>query len=111
MANTPSPKTTQATARKKTSASRPTSASDSHIFTKYIGSLELKPRQQSHMSLGLFNPAKPAKGFLVNVSPDPSAPDSVTTQITSLGNTRHYELILRVANYSDQELQAEIWEF
>lgn len=111
MVNPTPSKTTGQTARKKASTSRPASASDSYVFTKYLGSLELKPRQQSHMSLGLFNPSKPAKGFLVNVSPDPNVSDSVVTQITSLGNARHYELILRVANYGDQKLQAEVWEY
>ena len=103
-------KPTRSTARKKTSGSHHSPANDSHIFTKYVGSLEVKPHQQSHMSLGRYNAEQPAKGFSINISPDPSSPNSVTTQVTSLGNARRYELILRVANYGTEKLQAEIWQ-
>ncbi len=110
MVNTPTKKTSSKQTSTNTTAKLSKLTANSHIFTKFVGSLEIKPKQQSRMSLGMFNPKNPAKGFSVNLDLDPESSDNVTTEITTLGNSARYELILQVANFGDHKLQAEIWQ-
>lgn len=81
----------------------------SQIFTKLVGRLDLKPRDQQRMSLGHFTTAHPAKGFSITLNPEPETPDAVVTHITPLGTAKQYELVLHVANFSDKSLTVEVW--
>jgi len=82
----------------------------SQFFTKFVGRLQVKPRQQSRMSLGLFDSSNLAKGFCTTLTPDP-LPGTVVTQIaTPLGRMETYELTLQITNYGTEEIQAEVWQ-
>lgn len=81
----------------------------SHVFTKFVGRFNLKPRDQQRMSLGHFTVAHPAKGFSIALNPEPKTPDTVVTHITPLGTAKRYELVLHVANFSDELLNVEVW--
>jgi hypothetical protein len=78
-----------------------------HVFTQLKGTITVKPREQSRMSLGTFNDTKPPKGFSIEVNPEDA--ESVVSQITSLGTSKRYELILHIANYGDVVVDAEVW--
>ncbi len=82
----------------------------SQIFTKFIGKLEVKSQEQPHMLLGEFTSSFPAKGFLIQIEPDPDSTDSIVTQIIKLGTENHYNLILHIANYGDKTVYAEVWQ-
>jgi hypothetical protein len=82
----------------------------SSIFTKYVGKLEVKSRQQSRLSLGIFSDDDPAKGFSIEFSPEPESLESVVTQITTIGSPKHHELILQVANYGDKSVRGKVWQ-
>ena len=79
-----------------------------HIFTKFVGSLDIKPRDQQRLSLGHFTAAHPAKGFSIALNPEPETPDTVVAHITPLGTAKRYELVLHVANFSDESLNVEV---
>lgn len=73
-----------------------------------IGEIEVKPKEQPHMSLGNFNTANPPKGFTIHIDPDPD-PDAIVTQITRLGHDESYELVLHIANYGNKTVSVEVW--
>lgn len=82
----------------------------SQIFTKLVGRLDLKPRDQQRISLGHFTAAHPAKGFSIALNPEQESSDAVVTHITPLGMANRYELILHITNYSDTAVSAEVWQ-
>lgn len=93
----------------KTSSAAPLEHAKSSVFTQYVGTLEVKPRQQSRMSLGLYSDSRPAKGFSIDYLPEPIDTDAISALITSLGRASHYELTLQITNFSDQKVAAEVW--
>src|SRR5689334_4472071 len=82
----------------------------SKVFAKYVGKIQIEPRQQPRMSLGVFGPEVPAKGFSVEFTPELADHESVATRITSKGNARSYELFLQIANHSSRPITAEVWQ-
>ena len=83
--------------------------SQSSVFTKYIGKLRVGAAEQLRMSLGVFGADKPAKGFSVEVSPDPDPDESVVTEILATGSPARYELFLTIANFGGKPITAEVW--
>ncbi len=81
------------------------------VFTRYVGKLDVKPRQQSRLSLGLFSADNPAKGFCVHLTPEPEDPESITSHIaTPMGRMSTYELTLQITNYGAERISAEVWQ-
>lgn len=74
-----------------------------------LGEIEVRPKEQPHMSLGNFNNISPPKGFTIHISPDPE-PDDIVTQVTRLGEDDNYELVLHIANYGNKTVSAEVWQ-
>lgn len=74
-----------------------------------LGEIEVKSKEQPHMSLGNFSSANPPKGFAIHISPDPD-PEAIVTQVTRLGENDNYELVLHIANYGNQTVSAEVWQ-
>lgn len=72
-----------------------------------IGEIEVRSKEQPHMSLGNFNSMNPPKGFTIHISPD-SDPDDIVTQVTRLGEDDDYELVLHIANYGNKTVSAEV---
>lgn len=81
----------------------------SHVFTTYVGELEVKPQEQPHLVLGVFSSKQPAKGFSIEYKPQPDSTDSVVSQIYKVGDDKHYKLILQIANYGEDTVHAEVW--
>lgn len=84
-------------------------ASKSHIFTKFVGELEVKPQEQPHLVLGVYSSKRPAKGFSIEYTPEPESTDSLVSQIYQVGDDEHYKLILQIANYGTDTVRAEVW--
>ena len=76
--------------------------------TSALYSRSLNPSEQDHVSLGNFTANLPPKGFVIHINPDPE-PDAIVTQMTKIGTEWQYELILHIANYGDQTIDAEVW--
>lgn len=74
-----------------------------------IGEIEVKSKEQPHISLGNFSSANPPKGFAIHVTPDPE-PEAIVTQVTRLGEDDNYELVLHIANYGNKTVSAEVWQ-
>lgn len=83
--------------------------SQSSIFTRFIGKMKVGPTEQLQLSLGVFGVDRPEKGFSVALHPDPNPPESIVTEILSIGSATRYELFLSVANFSDKAITAEVW--
>ena len=100
-----------ATMRIKPTDDMPMGGWDDHtIFTKKIGNLRVKPRDQQHIHLGNYTTARHAKGFSISLTPEPALPDMVTADVITVDKGGGYELILHVANYGDTVIDAEVWE-
>jgi hypothetical protein len=84
-------------------------SSQSSVFTKYIGKLKVGRAEQLQMSLGVFGADRPAKGFSVEVSPDPQPEESVVTEVIAVGSPARHELFLSIANFGDKPITAEVW--
>jgi hypothetical protein len=74
-----------------------------------IQKIELKPAEQQRIPLGSFKEGNPPKGFSVEITPDPNPAGSVLTEVTSLGTTKQYRLILHVTNYGAKTVNVEVW--
>lgn len=74
-----------------------------------VGEIEVRSKEQPHMSLGNYRATDPPKGFAIRIDPSPD-PEAIVTQITSLGTKEEYELILHIANYGNRTVSAEIWQ-
>ena len=81
-----------------------------HGRASFLEKIEIKPGQQQRIVLGHFTEGKPPKGFSVEFAPDPNPAGSVLTEVTSLGTSRRYKLILLVANYGTRAVVAEVWQ-
>lgn len=75
-----------------------------------IERIELKPTDQRRIFLGEYTGDKPPKGFSIEASPDPYPEGSLLTEISSLGTSKHYKLILHITNYGTEPLVAEVWQ-
>lgn len=75
-----------------------------------IGEIEVRPEEQPHISLGNYNytSSTQPKGFFIKINPNPET-DSIVTQITRLGASERYELVLHIANYGSTTISAEVW--
>ena len=73
-----------------------------------IGEIEVKSKEQPHMSLGNFSDVNPPKGFAIHISPDPD-PEAIVTQVMRLGEDDNYELVLHIANYGNKTVSVEVW--
>lgn len=74
-----------------------------------IEKIELKPTEQKRIPLGTYREDDPPKGFSVEITPDPNPAGSVLTEVTSLGTTKQYKLILHITNYGIRTVSAEVW--
>ena len=74
-----------------------------------VAEIEVRPEEQSHISLGEYTSADPPNGFTIHISPDPE-PDAIVTKITRLGNDTQYELVLHIANYGSKTMSMEVWQ-
>jgi len=73
-----------------------------------VAELEVRAKEQPHISLGSYTAANSPKGFAIHISPDPE-PETIVTRITRLGTDKKYELVLHIANYGNVTVSAEIW--
>lgn len=74
-----------------------------------IGEIEVKSKEQPHISLGDYSATHPPKGFAIHITPDPE-PDTIVTQVTRLGDDSKYELVLHIANYGNMTVGVEVWQ-
>ena len=77
---------------------------------RFIEKLEVKPSNQRRITLGDYTQETPPKGFLIELSPDPSPADSVDTKITGLVDAGHYTLHLHVANRGTKAVRLDVWQ-
>jgi hypothetical protein len=73
-----------------------------------IEKIAIKPGQQCRIYLGSYSEANPPTGFSVELNPDPVPANSVVTEVSSLGLSQHYKLILHIANYGTKTITAEV---
>ena len=70
--------------------------------------VEVPPRDQYHASLGDFTVDTPPIGFSIEITPD-HRPEEVAAQITKLSaEYDEYELVLHVANRSNETVSVEV---
>jgi hypothetical protein len=81
--------------------------SEMPVEAHLINEIEVKSKEQPHVSLGNYIGTLP-KGFAVHVNPASSS-DTIVTQVTRLGIGDEYELVLHIANYSDQTISVGVW--
>lgn len=76
-----------------------------------LGEVEVKPGEQSHISLGDFHKFNPQRNFYVHLNPTPQDEDAIVTQMTQLMTSENqYELVLHIANYDRKTICAEVWQ-
>jgi hypothetical protein len=75
----------------------------------FIEKIELKPTDQRRILLGNFTENNPPKGFSVEITPDPNPEGSVLTEVTSLGTSKRYKLVMHITNYGISTVSAEVW--
>lgn len=74
-----------------------------------IAVLEVKPLDQTYISLGEYILSRPPIGFSIAITPD-YEPDDVVAQITRIDAAgEEFELVLHIANYGDKSLSVEIF--
>ncbi|HEV2403391.1 MAG TPA: hypothetical protein VGS08_04270 [Candidatus Saccharimonadales bacterium] len=81
-----------------------------HKHANLIGKIEIKPSEQRRVGLGSFTEDKPAKGFSIELNPEPTPADSVVTEVSSLGTSKRYKLVLHIANYGSKTVNAGVWQ-
>lgn len=86
-----------------------TTLTDAPLDKHPIGEIEVKSKEQPHMSLGNFSAENSPKGFAIHICPDPE-PGDIVTQVTQIGDDRHYEMVLHIANYGNKTVSAEVWQ-
>jgi hypothetical protein len=90
-------------------ASQLITAAPRHEQAALVEKLNVKPGEQRRVALGSFTKDDPAKGFSIDLSPDPTPVDSIVTEVSSLGTPRRYRLVLHIANYGNKTVSAEVW--
>lgn len=73
-----------------------------------IEKLDVKPGAQRRVALGKFDKDNPAKGFSIELKPDSVPADSVVTQVSALGTSNQYRLVMHIANYGTKTVSAEV---
>ena len=81
-----------------------------HRQAKLITENGVKIGEQQRITLGSFTAASPPKGFSIELTPDPNPVGSVVTEVTSLGTSKRYKLVLLIANYGTKAVTAKIWQ-
>jgi hypothetical protein len=71
-----------------------------------IGEIEVRPKEQPHMSLGNYTSTNIPERFIIRVKPELES-DVIVAQIIKLEPKQ--ELILHVANYGNEIISAEVW--
>lgn len=78
-------------------------------FNSLIAEVEIKPVEQTHISLGNYPRKQRPQGFAIKPYPEVSD-EELITQITKLEHeSGEYELVLHVANYSEKIISIEVW--
>lgn len=79
-------------------------------FSRLLAEVEIKPVEQTHISLGNYSRDQIPQGFALKLHPELSS-DELVTQITKLEHENGgYELVLHVANYGERTISIEIWQ-
>jgi hypothetical protein len=81
-----------------------------HKQASLIEKIEINPNEQRRISLGSFTEYKPPRGFSIELSPDPNPAGSVLTEVTSLGTSKRYKLVLHIANFGTKTVNATVWK-
>jgi hypothetical protein len=102
-------KSSQARPIRKSRAHPALTRSQSSVFTKYIGTLKVGRAEQLRMSLGVFGADRPAKGFSIEINPDPEPAETITTEVLAVGSATRHELFLEVANFGNKPITIEVW--
>jgi len=76
---------------------------------RLIGSVEVRPFNQSRILLGNFTQQKPPKGFAVELTPDPLPADSFTTEVLTSPNETGYRLMMHLANHGNTAITASVY--
>lgn len=75
-----------------------------------VAEIELRPEEELHIPLGVFNPTSTPKGFSIDVEPNPEE-DAIVAQITQIEqNDAAEEWVLLIANYSTTTVSAAVWQ-
>lgn len=78
-------------------------------FTNLVSEVEIKPVEQTHISLGNYTGKHNPQNFAIKPYPRVNE-DELIMQITKLEHENgEYELILHVANYSEKIISIEVW--
>ncbi len=73
-----------------------------------IWDVNVKAKDQPHLSLGQYDAMHVPKGFAIHITPYPE-PDTIVTQVNLLERPDEYELVLSIANYGDKTITAQVW--
>lgn len=80
-----------------------------HKQAHLIEEIEVKPSEQRRIALGSFTEDNPPNGFSTEITPEPNPAGSVLTEITSLGTSERYRLVLHAANYGVKNVSIKVW--
>lgn len=72
-----------------------------------ISEIEVRPGEQTHISLGDYDPANMPKGFDIALHPSIEDGD-IIRQITRLEHQGVCELVLHIANYNDKTVSIKV---
>lgn len=81
----------------------------STVFTKKVGSLQINSGELKRLSLGEYSDRSAAKGFSVDISPEPDMSNLIETNIVTISKNTGYELVLLASNYSTTPVTVEVW--
>lgn len=75
-----------------------------------IQRIDIRPSKPYRVVLGSFTEDNPAKGFSIQLSPNPTPAGSVITEVMSQGTAEEHKLTLHIANHGTRTVSAEIWQ-
>ena len=80
------------------------------LFDNILAVVEVKPLEQTHISLGNYDSNHRPQSFALKLHPN-QKDDELVAQITKLElENGEYELVLHVANYSNKIISIEVWQ-
>jgi hypothetical protein len=79
-------------------------------MASFIEKVELEPTDRRRILLGSFTSNNPPKGFSIEITPDPNPEGSVLTEVTSLGTSKRYKLVMHITNYGVKTVSTEVWQ-